>query len=175
METWVRRDTVYEGQVVALEVGEVRLDDGTTALREVVRHPGGVTIVPVLDGSIVFVRQFRIALDEEILELPAGKIEGDETPLDRARSELEQETGYQAGRLAPLGIAYASVGYTSEKIHLFLAQDLVKTQQHLDEDERIEIVPLSFDEVRRRLADNTIRDAKTIVGIEMAWARMENA
>ena len=167
-EQWVRSKRIYEGRVVALEVGDVRLEDGAEAFREVVHHPGGVAIVPVQDDHVVLVRQFRIAVGETVLELPAGKLEGDESPVRRAEAELEEETGRRAGRWTPLGSIYASVGYTSEEMHLFLARDLTKTAQRLEADERVDVVRLSLAEVRTRLARRAIKDAKTIVGLRAA-------
>lgn len=173
METWVRTETVYEGRVIGVQVGDVRLDDGTVAFREVVRHPGGVAVVPVLDDAVVLVRQFRIAIGQDILELPAGKLEGAEDPEHRARCELEEEAGYRAGRLVPVGSTFASVGYTSEEIYLYLAFDLEKTGQQLEADERIEIVQLPLAEVRTRLAANAIKDAKTVVGLHALLAYLD--
>ena len=110
MESWVQDETVYEGRVVSLRVGEARLDDGTIVPREVVEHPGGVGVVPVLDDAVVLIRQYRIAIGRDVLEIPAGKLEGDEEPESCGRRELEEETGYRAGRMVAVGSYYASGG-----------------------------------------------------------------
>ncbi|HOZ46487.1 MAG TPA: NUDIX hydrolase [Candidatus Hydrogenedentes bacterium] len=165
MEMWIDKKNLYEGEVVALDVGHVRLDDGVVALREVIRHPGGVAIVPFHHGHVVLIRQYRIAIGAEILEIPAGKLEGAEDPVRRAMCELEEEGGYRAGRLVPVGSVYASVGYTSEEIRLFLAFDLEPIDQRPEEDERITIVEIPISEIRAQLADNEIKDAKTVVGL----------
>lgn len=167
MEIWADNRILYDGKVVRLRVGEVTLDNGARAYREVIEHPGGVCIAPFTGEAVVLVRQFRIALGHYILEAPAGKIEnGGETPEMRAMYELEEETGYRAAKLLPVGAVYSSVGYCSEKIHLYLGFDLQKTEQRLDEDERIELVELSLNEVRRGLRDHTFEDGKTAIVLQ---------
>jgi 8-oxo-dGTP pyrophosphatase MutT (NUDIX family) len=169
-ETWLDSKRLYEGQVVSLRVGHVELEDGAVALREVVEHPGGVAIVPVLGDSVLLIRQYRIAIGRDIIEVPAGKLEGAEPVETRARCELEEETGYRADTWIPLPPIYASVGYTSEKIHMFLALDLEKTVQRLEADERIEIVPVSLTGLPQRLAQGEFEDAKTCVGLHALLA-----
>ncbi len=170
METWVRRETMYQGKLVTLCRGSVRLDDGRQALREVVEHPGGVAIVPFSGDTVVFVRQFRVAVGKDMLEVPAGKLEGNEEPEHRARAELEEETGYRAGRLVPAGHFYPSPGFLTEKLHVYLALDLERTAQRLEWDEAIEVVELSIEDVRRRLAAHIFDDAKTIIGLHALLA-----
>ena len=163
MESWAENRVLYDGRVVRLRVGDVTLDDGSRALREVIEHPGGVCILPCTGHSVILVRQFRIALGEEVLEAPAGKIEGNEDPEYRARRELEEETGYRAGRVIPVGHIFASVGYSSERIHLYLAFDLEPVERNPDPDERIESVEMSLEEVAGLLAAHAIPDGKTVV------------
>jgi len=165
LETWIDRKWVFEGKVISLSAGQVRMDDATVAVREVVEHPGGVAVVPLLDDSVILIRQYRIAIGQEILEIPAGKLEGNEDPEHRGRRELEEETGYRAGRMVSVGSVYASVGYTSEEIHLFLALDLEKVGQDLESDECIEVVPVPIAQIEQRLAANDLKDAKTVVGL----------
>ena len=166
MESWVQDETVYEGRVVSLRVGEARLEDGTVVPREVVEHPGGVGVVPVLDDAVVLIRQYRIAIGRDVLEIPAGKLEGDEDPESCGRRELEEETGYRAGRMVAVGSYYASVGYSSEEYYLYLAFDLERVGQNLEHDERIETVEIPLDEAARRVADNELKDAKTVVALQ---------
>lgn len=166
MERWVDGERLYEGCVVALRVGHVALDDGTVALREVVEHPGGVAVVPMKDHAVILVRQFRIAIGSDVLELPAGKLEGTEDTEARGRAELEEETGYRAGTMVPAGSIYATVGYSSEIIHLYLAFDLEHVGQNMEFDERIDVVELPVKDIKTRIADGTIRDAKTIIGLQ---------
>ncbi|MFP4501768.1 MAG: NUDIX hydrolase [Candidatus Hydrogenedentota bacterium] len=163
METWSDSRIVYDGHVVRLRVGEVILDDGAPAYREVVEHKGGVCIVPCDGNTVTLVRQFRIAIGNYVLEAPAGKIESDEDPAWRATCELEEETGFRAGQVIPAGFAYASVGYCTEKIFLFLALDLMPVPRNLDPEERIELVQVPLADVPGLLARNEIPDAKTII------------
>lgn len=174
METWIDSETLYEGKIVTLRRGRVRLDDGQEAIREVVEHNGGVVVAPRVGDSAVLVRQYRIAIGKEILELPAGKLEGDEDALERGRIELEEETGYRAGRMIPAGHFYPSCGILSEKLHVFLALDLEKTQQKLEWDEVIEVVEMPLSEVRQRLQANTFDDAKTIIGLHALLAHPQS-
>lgn len=165
METWINSDVLYEGRIVRLRVGEVALDDGQRAQREVVEHPGGVCVIPYTGHSVLFVRQFRIALGRYLLEAPAGKREGTEDPAHRAACELEEETGHQAGQIIPAGAYFPTVGFCSETIHMFLALDLVKTTPRPDAEERIELVELPLEEVRDMLRANQIEDGKTVIGL----------
>lgn len=164
-EEWVESALLYKGKVVSLRVGQAKVNGDTTALREVVEHPGGVAVVPVLDGQVLLVRQYRIAIGAEVLEIPAGKLEGPEEPEHRGRRELEEETGYRAGRFIPVGSVYATVGYSSEEIHLFLAFDLEKVGQNLEFDEDIEVVAVPLEQARRGLSARAYKDAKTVVGL----------
>ena len=166
METWVDSECLYAGQVVTLRVGTARLDDGTEALREVVEHPGGVGIAAVHEGRVILIRQYRIAVGQDVLEIPAGKLEGGEDPAHRARRELAEETGYTPGRLVPAGTIYASVGYTSEKIHLFLAFDLEHVGQDLEHDEAIDVEEIPLARAQKLLTSNAFEDAKTAIAVQ---------
>jgi ADP-ribose pyrophosphatase len=166
MENWTQSELIYEGRIFKVRAGEARLADGVVAPREMVEHPGGVGIVPCLGDRVALIRQYRIAVEETVLEIPAGKLEGCEDPATRARKELAEETGYKAGVLVPAGSIFASVGYTSERIHLFLAFDLEEVGQALEFDERIEPVELPVEGLRRQLARGEIQDAKTAVGLQ---------
>jgi ADP-ribose pyrophosphatase len=165
MEEWIDSKRLYEGQVVSLRVGKALVNDSIVAVREVVEHPGGVVIVPVHAGDVIFIRQYRIAMGRHVIEIPAGKMEPGDTPRSRAERELEEETGFLARKLIPMGSVFASVGYTSEEYHLFLAFDLEKTCQALEFDENIEIVPVPLAEAERQVAQNEIKDAKAIIGV----------
>lgn len=166
MEHWKNSRIVYEGRIVRLRVGEVELDDGSTAEREVIEHPGGVCVAPWTGESVILVRQFRIALNAHVLEVPAGKLEPGDSPALRAACELEEETGYVARTLEPAGAVYATVGYCSEQIHFFLGLGLEKTAQRLEPEERIELVEMPLDDVRQGLAENTFTDSKTVIALE---------
>jgi ADP-ribose pyrophosphatase len=174
METWVDSEQLYKGKIVSLRVGHVRMDNGTIAMREVIEHPGGVAVVPLLGDSVILIRQYRVAIGQEILEIPAGKIEGPEDTEHRGRCELEEETGYRAGRMVSLGSIYASVGYTTEEIFLYAALDLEQVGQKLEVDECIDVTPIPIPELKRMLAAHEIKDAKTVVGLDALFRYLDN-
>ena len=165
MERWINRTVVYQGHIITVEHGKVRLEDGAIAPREVVHHGGGVGIVPVLDGKVLLVKQYRIAVEKPVIEIPAGRLEADERPEHRARVELEEEIGYRAGRMIHVASCYCSPGFTNEKDHLFLAFDLAFVGQRLEFDERIEVISVPLDQVEAQLERLEYDDAKTIIGL----------
>ncbi len=165
MEQWIRREPIYSGRVISLEAGEVALDNGETAPREIVLHCGGVGVAPLVDGQVILVKQYRIAVERDVIELPAGKLEPGDTPETRAAQELEEETGYRPGRLVQVASCYCSPGFTNELDHIYLAFDCVKTKQNLEYDERIELVHIPLDEIESRLQRREFIDAKTIIGL----------
>ena len=159
---------IYEGRVIRLirETLEVR---GHCIVRETIRHPGAVVVVPMLDRSrIVFVRQYRRAVDRFLLELPAGTLEPGERRDVCARRELEEETGWKAKRLTRLGQFYAAPGFISEQMTLFLARGLTPVPAHPEPDELVTPVILSLREAMRRIRTGAICDAKTIIGVAYA-------
>ena len=166
MEKTVSSKMIYEGKILNLRRDEVELPDGSRACREVVGHSGAVAVVaPDGEGNVLLVRQFRYPFGEELLELPAGKLEPGEEPEQAALRELEEETGFRAGRLRFLGTQYPSVAYLEEKIHLFLAEDLTPGRQHLDEGEFLSVERLPVGEAVRRVLAGELRDSKTCVGV----------
>jgi ADP-ribose pyrophosphatase len=175
VEIWKNSDVLYDGKIVRLRVGDVTLDDGATAKREVIEHPGGVCVVAYTGASLLFVRQFRIAIGKELLELPAGKLEGVEDPAARGRQELIEEIGYAAENMVSLGAIFPTVGFCSEKIHIYLATGLLHVGQQQEQDERITVVELTLEETRRALRDHEIDDAKTIVGLYRFFEWLETA
>lgn len=137
--------------------------------REIVEHPGSSVVLPMhSNGEITLVRQFRLPANEFLLEIPAGTVEKGETPEQCAFREIEEETGYRAGRLTKASEFFVSPGFLTEKMHLFLAHDLEKTEQKPDFDENIEVVRLKLDVAVALVGDGTIIDAKTIIGILLA-------
>ncbi|MDX9975606.1 MAG: NUDIX hydrolase [FCB group bacterium] len=173
LEEWVRSEKVYEGRIFNVRVGEARLDDGLIAPREIVEHTGGVGIVPVVDGTVILVKQFRIAVGMEIIEVPAGRLEEGESPEYRAACELEEETGYRAGRLVKVSECYPSPGFTNQLDHIYLAFDLEPCEARPEFDERIELVRVPLEEIDALLAGNTLRDAKTIIGLRELQVYLE--
>lgn len=173
MESWIYRKTEYKGRIVSVENGMARMADGSEAPREVIRHPGAVGIVPFDGKEVVLVRQYRIPVEEYVLEIPAGKLEPGDTPESRAHTELKEETGYTSDRLESAGSFFPSVGILDEIVHLFLAFDLEAGEQALEQDENIELVRMSLDEVRRGLASRSFKDAKTIIGLQALLAHKD--
>lgn len=172
MEIWDNSDILYDGKIVRLRVGEARLNDDSLAVREVVEHSGGVAMAPFTGSEVVLVRQWRIAVQQHVLELPAGRLEPNETPEERAVAEMIEEIGYIAGHLEKVAACYCSPGFTDELDHIFLAFDLEKTEAQPEPDERIEIVHMSIDEVRAGLRAQTFNDAKTIIGLRALLDRI---
>ncbi len=165
MEKWIRSELLYEGRIVSLRVGEAELDDGTRAPREVVEHTGGVGVVPVHDGHVILVRQFRIAVGKPLLEIPAGRLEPGESPEHRARCELAEEVGCTADRLVLVSKCYPSPGFTNQCDWIYLGFGLTLGEQRLEFDERIELVHVPIAELDARFAEGAIEDAKTAIGL----------
>ena len=147
---------------------------GEPVVRDVVVHPGAVVILPILpDRRIVMIRNHRHTVDRELWELPAGTREPEEEPIDTARRELEEETGYRAGHISPMIQFYTSPGICTELMHAFVATDLTPVGQRLEVDERIVAEPISATEVRRRLIDGEFVDGKTIAVLGTYFARSD--
>ncbi len=157
--------TLYKGKIIDLNLDEVLLKNGKLAQREYVTHRGGATVVAETEDGILFVEQFRYPYRETVIELPAGKRENGENPAITAKRELEEETGYIAGKLEFLGEIYPSPGYTDERLYLFLATNLTKSEMHLDEDEFLSVKVVKAEEVVKMIARGEIKDAKTLVAL----------
>lgn len=170
-ERWRTRRQRFNGRIFSVSSGQALLEDGTVTRRDVVEHPGGVAIVAEVAGDILFGRQFRIAINEAILELPAGILEPGDTPARRAAAELREETGYAATNFSLLTSFFVSPGYTTEQIHLFHATGLREVGRGLEEDEQIELLRIPRETVRQMLDDGTFVDAKTIIGLHFFFAR----
>ena len=168
------RREIYRGKVFDLTVDRFVDDDGDDREFEieVVHHSGGAAVLPIdANGDVVLVRQWRYALGRTLLEAPAGRIENGDDPKTTAARELEEEAGYRAGTIEPLGSILVAPGYTTERIHLFLATDLTEVPARPDEDERIEVVRMPFDEAVAKIDGGEIEDAKTIVALLRASSR----
>ena len=161
---------VYEGRVVSLDVDRVRFADGAEATREVVRHPGAVVVVALTgDGQVVLERQFRYAAGEVLLELPAGTLAVGEEPLDCARRELAEETGFGARRWRSLSVFFTAPGFTNERMHCFLGVGAAREGEATPEgDERIEVLTMPLADAVTAVARGEVRDAKSIIGVLLA-------
>ena len=165
MEEKLDSKLIYDGKVVHLYKDRVLLPNNHESIREVIRHQGAVAILAIIDGKVIMERQFRYPFNKDILEIPAGKLEKEESHLDAARRELEEETGYYANKLTYLGALYPSVAYTDEVIYTYLATDLVKKEINLDPDEFLNVEMIDYDEVKKMILSDEIKDAKTIITI----------
>ncbi len=161
-ETTLKQSYAYQGKIINTRVDQVRLPDGRTSLREVVEHHGGVCIAALTDaGELLFVRQFRYPYQQVLLEIPAGKLEPGEDPLECGKRELKEETGATAARYQSLGQLYPSPGYCAEIIHMYLAQELSYGQQALDEGEFLTVEKIPLDKAVQMVLSGEIKDAKT--------------
>jgi len=139
---------------------------GNPLERHLILHPGAITVLPILDdGRVVLLKQYRVAVEKHLIELPAGTREPDEEPIITAGRELVEETGYIAGKIEPLTVFYSSPGILHEEMHLFLATDLKPGPSHLEDGEDIQLLLADWSEVRRLIFSGEIQDAKTLVGL----------
>ncbi len=169
-ERRVSGEVVYRGTFFNMYRDVVRLPDGSQAVRDYIRHPGAVLILPLLPGGrVVLERQFRYPLARAFIELPAGKKHAGEDPLVTAKRELQEETGYVASEWSRLGIIHNAIGYSDEGIELYLARGLEKRAAKLDHGEFLEVFDASLDEAIAMVRDGRITDAKTVAAL--LWPR----
>ena len=165
-------ETIYHGRVFDISIAEIR-ENETTYKREIVNHHGSAVIIPVFeDKTIALVKQYRHAAQEYLLEIPAGTLSADEAPEIGAARELEEEIGVTAKNIEKLAEFYVSPGFLTEKMNLFMATDLSESAQNLDEDEFLTIERISFDAAFEKIRNNEIQDAKTIIGLILAGAKL---
>jgi len=165
MEKTKNKNYVYKGRILNVRSDDVLLDNGKTAKREVVEHNGGCCVLAVTaDKKIIFVRQYRYAVGEYLLELPAGKLEKGEDPQSAIRRELKEETGY-TGDIHSLGSIYPTCGYSSEIIYLYYADNLKEGATNPDEDEFLNIEKIDIAEALTYINSGEIKDAKTIIAV----------
>ncbi len=164
---------IFDGHILRIELDTVELEDGTTASREVVRHPGGVCVLAVTEQEeILLVRQLRYPYQEVTAEVPAGKLDYGEDPETGARRELLEECGCTPDSFTYLGRLYPSPGYTSEIIRIYLAKGLHFTEQSLDADEFLDVERVPFEEALRRVMHDELPDSKTQIAI-LKYAAMK--
>lgn len=173
-EKLLERRAAYEGRMLHVYSDRVEIG-GRETTREVVLHPGACAILPVTEKKeILFVRQYRYAAEETLLEIPAGKIDPGEAPDVCAARELTEETGFRAERLRKLGAVFTTPGFCNEKIHLYLADRLVPAHQHLDTDEFLDVVKIPLDEALEMIRNGEISDAKTLAAFAIVAGRLKD-
>ena len=165
-ETTVSSQNVYDGELLHVRADRARLPDGKVAVREYITHPGAVVIIPLLDnGELVLERQYRYPLRQEFYELPAGKIDGGEDPLQCAQRELREETGYTAKKWRYVMTLHPCIGYSDEKLLYYVAEGLVFTRASLDEGEHLEVFTLTLSTAMDWVKTGKITDNKTVSGL----------
>lgn len=168
-ERTIAREIKYAGKIITVRVDKVELPDGRTASREVVEHPGAAAVLAVNKAKeAYFVRQFRKAVEKELLEIPAGKLEAGEEPHICAARELAEEVGMAAGDLRLLATFYSSPGFTAEKLYVYLATGLHPVSPSAEDDEFLEPVRLPLAEAVRMARTGEIEDAKTLIALLLA-------
>jgi ADP-ribose pyrophosphatase len=168
-EKTITSETIFEGKVIKLQVDEVKLPDGKTSRRELIKHPGAVAIIALTDeGKLVLVEQYRKAMERSLVEIPAGKLEKGEEPAASAVRELEEETGYECEKMEWLTSFYTSPGFADELVHVFVAKNLKKKENAagLDEDEFVELMELTLAQAEQFMKEGKIKDAKTAYAIQ---------
>ncbi|ELJ9333337.1 NUDIX hydrolase [Staphylococcus pseudintermedius] len=166
-EKTISKESIYKGKIIEVEKHKVSLPNNETAYREVVKHNGAVAICALTaDQQVILVKQYRKALEQELLEIPAGKLEPGEDRESAAMRELEEETGYKAKKLTLIGEVYGTPGFSNEKISVYFADNLVEGKVNLDEDEFVEKVLYSLDDVKKAVEARTIEDAKTFIAFQ---------
>jgi ADP-ribose pyrophosphatase len=169
-ERFVSGGLVFDGNLLKVHRDTVRLPDGSLGEREYIKHPGAVAIVALFDdGAVLLERQFRYPARREFIEIPAGKLEPGEPPLDTAKRELLEETGYVAAEWTRLGAISTAIGYADETIGLFLARGLTKRAAKLDAGEFLEVFTLPLDEAIQAVREGRITDSKSVAGL--LWVR----
>ncbi len=171
-EVTISTEPVFQGRVISLQVDTVQLPNGATATREIVKHPGAVAVIALLEGKLLVVEQYRKALQKSQVEIPAGKLDGGEEPVDAASRELEEETGYRPATLQHVCSYYTSPGFADEIIHIYFTDQLVPGDANLDEDEFLSVEAITLEQAKSYIEQGRISDAKTITAI-YAWQLYE--
>jgi ADP-ribose pyrophosphatase len=168
------KTTLYEGRVFKLLRENVTLNNGVTVDLDVIHHPGASAMIPMSgDDNVILIKQYRHAIGDFIWEIPAGTLDPNETPLECAKRELIEETGFSANTWQKLGEITPLPGYSNERIHMFLAADLVPAEQDLDKDEMLDVHEVSLGKAVEMIHEGAIQDSKTIAGLFMTtkWLR----
>lgn len=165
-EKTVRKNHIYNGKILSLYCDDALLPNGKPCKREIVEHSGGACVLYVRNGKALFVKQYRYAYGESVLEIPAGKLNAGEDPMLAAKRELEEETGVYGAELTRICTLYPSPGYTNEKIYIYLATGGQTGERHLDEDEFLDVEWIELSRVKEMLKMGKLHDSKTIVALQ---------
>ncbi len=166
IETTISEELIFTGKVFTVKVLDNKMENGKIGKREIVYHNGGAGVLAVDDENYVYlIKQFRSPFNEELIEIPAGKLDIGEDPFEAAKRELLEETGLVAGEYVSLGEVYPTVGFCSEKLYIYLARDIEIKEQKLDEDEFVTLFKVSMDEAVKMCYDGRIKDSKSLVAI----------
>ena len=166
IEKKIKTIEAYQGDFLNFQKDSVELSNGQKTTREWIKHPGAACCIPILPNSkIGLIKQFRYAIGKEMIELPAGKIDKNEKPIECARRELEEEIGYRTQKFTLLTEIHPAIGFCNEKISIYLAEKLIKTKAQLDPDEFVELIPETMTNAIEMIECGLITDAKTIIGL----------
>lgn len=166
-EKTIQSKTIYKGKIINLKIDDVTLPNGNTSQREIVEHPGAVAVIAkTADDKLVLVKQYRKPLERVIYEIPAGKLEKGEDPMETAVRELKEETGYQCEKLEHLVSFYTSPGFADEIVHVYYTDSLVEGERQLDDDEFLENHEVDLSEALEMIKDQRIYDAKTVYAVQ---------
>jgi len=165
IENIISSDIHHKGSYFSFKTDRVLMSNGKEIVRDMIDHPGSVAIIPIIDDDLILIRQYRYPAGKELLEIPAGTLEEGESPQICAARELTEETGYAASSWSKFLSCYMTPGYSSEKIHIYLAEGLTRVGADPQDDEIINIERHSFNEVLGMIEGNVIEDSKTITGI----------
>lgn len=168
VEETIASKEIFDGKIISLQVDTVKLPNGQTGTREIIKHPGAVAVLALKGDKMLVVDQYRQALGRTQVEIPAGKLDPGEDPMEAAGRELREETGYHAQELKPLPAFYTSPGFADEVIYMFMAEHLEAGHMQLDEDEFLEVIEVTLEEAYELIREGRISDAKTIVAV-YAW------
>lgn len=174
IESKLKSEDIFEGRLLHVKKDTVILPNGSIAYREWIRHPGAAAVLPITpDGRLIFVRQYRYPVQQVTLEVPAGKLDGEgEDPLECARRELSEETGYHAERYTYLTKLATTVGFSNEFIYIYAAEGLTPGRQHPDEDEFINVYTMTMDEAVEKIKSGEICDAKSVTAV-LLWREVQ--
>lgn len=165
-EKTVKKNYLFRGKILSVRCDDAMLPDGRACKREIVEHCGGAAVLCVYKGKVAMVKQYRYAYGEEVLEIPAGKLEQGEDPAAAAKRELKEETGACAEALERIAVVYPSPGYTNEKIHVYRAAGVTLDSSRPDDDEFLSVQWIDVERVKRMLLSGEFTDAKTLIALQ---------